>query len=141
MGSHLAPVWFKVTDLQVASGHGSWVTTVDGVDHLDFSSGIAVASTGHAHPKVVEAISKQAARFIHAQVNVYTHDLLEPLATRLAEISPPGIDTFFFANSGAEITEAAVKLAKQATGKPNVIVFGGSFHGRTHMATPIATTG
>jgi 4-aminobutyrate aminotransferase len=140
MGSHLAPVWFKVTDLQVASGHGSWVTTVDGVDYLDFSSGIAVASTGHAHPKVVEAISKQAGRFIHAQVNVYSHDLLEPLASRLAEIAPPGIDTFFYANSGAEITEAAVKLAKQATGKQNVIVFGGSFHGRTHMAMAMTTS-
>ncbi|MEI2697385.1 MAG: aminotransferase class III-fold pyridoxal phosphate-dependent enzyme [Microthrixaceae bacterium] len=138
--SHLAPVWFQVTDLQVASGSGSRVTTVDGVEYLDFTAGIAVTSTGHCHPQVVEAIQQQAARFIHAQVNCYRHDLLEPLAARLAEISPAGIDTFFFANSGAEATEGSVKLAKQATGRPNVIVFQGSFHGRTHLAMAMTTS-
>jgi 4-aminobutyrate aminotransferase len=140
MASHLAPVWFSVTDLEVASGSGSWVTTTDGTRYLDFSSGIAVTSTGHAHPHVVRAIQEQAARFVHAQVNVYRHDLLEPLAARLAELSPGAIDTFFFANSGAEITEAAVKLAKQATGRPNVVVFSGSFHGRTHLAMAMTTS-
>ena len=133
MGSHLAPVWFSVTDLQVVSGKGSWVTTVDGEQYLDFSSGIAVTSTGHSHPHVVKAIADQAAKFIHAQVNVYRHDLLEPLAARLAALAPGDIDTFFYANSGAEITEAAVKLAKQATKRPHIIVFSGSFHGRTHL--------
>lgn len=138
--SHLAPVWFAVTDLQVSSGSGSWVTTTDGRRYLDFSSGIAVTSTGHSHPKVVAAIAAQAGRFVHAQVNCYRHDLLEPLAERLAGIAPPGIDTFFFANSGAEATEAAVKLAKQATGRPNVIVFSGSFHGRTHLTMAMTTS-
>lgn len=140
MGSHLAPVWFSVTDLQVVSGKGSWVTTVDGEQYLDFSSGIAVTSTGHSHPHVVKAISDQAAKFIHAQVNVYRHDLLEPLAARLASLAPGDIDTFFFSNSGAEITEAAIKLAKQATKRPNVIVFSGSFHGRTHLAMAMTTS-
>jgi 4-aminobutyrate aminotransferase-like enzyme len=140
MPSHLAPVWFSVTDLEVVSGSGSWVTTTDGSRYLDFSSGIAVTSTGHAHPHVVRAIQEQATRFVHAQVNVYRHDLLEPLAARLAELAPGGIDTFFFANSGAEITEAAVKLAKQATKRPNVIVFSGSFHGRTHLAMAMTTS-
>lgn len=138
--SHLSKVWFKVTDLQVASGSGCRVTTVDGEEYLDFAAGIAVNSTGHSHPVVVEAIARQAQRFIHAQVNVFTHDLLEPLATRLAGLAPGAIDTFFFANSGAEITEAAVKLAKQATGRPNVIVFSGSFHGRTHLAMAMTTS-
>lgn len=138
--SHLAPVWFQVTDLQVASGEGCWVTTVDGDRYLDFTSGIAVTSTGHAHPKVVAAIAEQAQRFIHAQVNCYRHDLLEPLAARLAGIAPADIDTFFFANSGAEATEGAVKLAKQVTGRPNVIVFQGSFHGRTHLAMAMTTS-
>jgi 4-aminobutyrate aminotransferase len=105
---NLSHVWFKVTDLEVASGEGSWVTTTDGDRYLDFSGGIAVTSTGHSHPHVVAAIAAQAHRFVHAQANVYTHDLLQPLAARLAEISPDGIDTFFYANSGAEITEAAV---------------------------------
>jgi 4-aminobutyrate aminotransferase len=138
--THLSGVWFKVTDLQVASGRGCRVTTVDGEEYLDFAAGIAVNSTGHCHPQVVAAIAEQAARGIHLQANVYTHDLLEPLASRLSELAPGAIDTFFFANSGAEITEAAVKLAKQATGRPNVIVFAGSFHGRTHMTMAMTTS-
>jgi 4-aminobutyrate aminotransferase-like enzyme len=89
---------------------------------------------------VVEAIQAQAAQFIHAQVNVYRHTRLAELAGRLAAIAPPPIDTFFFANSGAEATEAAVKLAKQATGRPNVIVFQGSFHGRTHLTMAMTTS-
>ncbi|MCU1368631.1 MAG: gabT [Ilumatobacteraceae bacterium] len=140
MTSHLSDVWFSVTPLQVASGSGCWVTTTDGEEYLDFAAGIAVNSTGHAHPKVVAAIAAQAERFIHAQVNVYKHDLLEPLATKLSELTPDGIDKFFFANSGAEITEAAVKLAKQATKRPHIIVFSGSFHGRTHMAMAMTTS-
>jgi 4-aminobutyrate aminotransferase-like enzyme len=129
ISDNLSHVWFKVTNLEVASGEGSWVTTTAGDRYLDFSGGIAVTSTGHSHPHVTAAIFKQSKRFVHAQANVYTHDLMQPLAARLAELSPPGIDTFFYANSGAEITEAAVKLAKQATGRPNIIVFQGSFHG------------
>ena len=136
----VSDVWFRVTDLEVASGHGSVVTTTDGTEYLDFSSGIAVTSTGHCHPHVVAAIQEQAARFIHAQVNVYRHSRLGELADRLGTITPDGIDTFFFANSGAEATEAAVKLAKQTTGRQNVIVFQGSFHGRTHLAMAMTTS-
>lgn len=138
--SHLSNVWFKVTDLEVATGRGCRVTTVTGHEYLDFAAGIAVNSTGHCHPKVTAAIAAQAERFIHAQANVFTHDLLETLASKLNDITPASIDTFFFANSGAEITEAAVKLAKQATGRPNTIVFQGSFHGRTHMAMAMTTS-
>src|SRR6476469_1014783 len=110
MGSHLSDVWFQVTDLPVVSGSGCTVTTADGTDYLDFTGGIAVVSTGHCHPKVVAAIQDQAARFIHAQVNCYRNPILEQLGERLAGITPDGIDSFFFANSGAEATEAAVKL-------------------------------
>ena len=138
--SHLSNVWFKVTDLEVASGRGCRVTTVDGHEYLDFAAGIAVNSTGHCHPKVTAAIAAQAERFLHAQVNVFTHDLLEPLAAKLNEITPERIDTFFFANSGAEITEAAIKLAKQVTRRPNVVVFQGSFHGRTHLSMAMTTS-
>jgi 4-aminobutyrate aminotransferase len=116
------------------------VVTTDGVEYLDFTSGIAVTSTGHCHPKVVAAIAEQAQRFIHAQVNCYRHDRLEELAERLDEVTPPGIDSFFFANSGAEATEAAVKLARQATGRPNVVVFSGSFHGRTAQTMAMTTS-
>ena len=140
MADGLADVWYRVTDLEVASGRGCVVTTTDGVDYLDFSSGIAVTSTGHCHPHVVEAIQAQASKFIHAQVNVYRHTRLVELAERLAAITPASVDTFFFANSGAEATESAVKLAKQATGRPHVIVFQGSFHGRTHLAMALTTS-
>ena len=138
--SHLSNVWFNVTPLEVSHGEGCWVTTTDGTRYLDFAAGIAVNSTGHSHPAIARAIAEQAQRFIHAQANVFRHDLLEPLAARLADLTPGSIDTFFFANSGAEITEAAVKLAKQATGRPNIVVFSGSFHGRTHMAMAMTTS-
>ncbi len=140
MGSHLADVWFRASDLQVVSGSGCVITTTDGTEYLDFTAGIAVASTGHCHPDVVAAIQRQAARFIHAQVNCYRHDLLEPLAERLASVTPDPIDTFFITNSGAEATEAAVKLARQLTGRPGIVVFSGSFHGRTAQTMAMTTS-
>jgi 4-aminobutyrate aminotransferase len=140
MESHLSDVWFRLTDLDVVSGSGATVTTADGEQYLDLTSGIGVVNTGHCHPRVVEAIQQQAAQFLHAQVNCYRHDLLEPLAARLAEITPAGIERFFLSNSGAEATEAAVKLAKQATGRPGTIVFQGSFHGRTHLTMAMTTS-
>jgi len=139
-GDHLSDVWFRLTDLQVSHGAGAVVTTTDGTDYLDFTSGIGVVNTGHAHPQVVAAIREQAGRFLHAQVNCYRHDLLAPLARGLAAITPQSIDTFFFANSGAEATEAAIKLAKFATGRTDTIVFRGSFHGRTHQAMAMTTS-
>ncbi|WP_211210918.1 aspartate aminotransferase family protein [Sporichthya polymorpha] len=138
--SHLSDVWFSVTDLEVVSGSGCVVTTGDGTEYLDFSSGIAVTSTGHCHPKVVAAIADQAGRFLHAQANVYRHNLMNPLADRLAEITPDPIEVFFLANSGAEATEGGVKLARQATGRQNVIVFEGSFHGRSMLAMAMTTS-
>jgi 4-aminobutyrate aminotransferase len=140
MAGHLSDVWFRITELEVVSGSGCWVTAKDGTPYLDFTSGIAVTNTGHCHPKVVKAIQDQAARFIHAQVNIYRHDQMEPLARRLAEITPKSIEQFFFTNSGAEAVEGAVKLAKQATGRPHVIVAAGSFHGRTHLAMAMTTS-
>jgi 4-aminobutyrate aminotransferase len=136
----LSEVWFSVTGLPVVRGSGSWVYAKDGRRYLDLSSGIAVTSTGHCHPRVVAAIQRQAGRFIHAQVNVYRHDLLEPLGDRLREITPDGIERFFFTNSGSEAVESAVKLAKHATGRPNVIVFSGGFHGRTHLTMAMSTS-
>lgn len=140
MTGYLAPVWFHVTDLDVVRGEGCWVLTADGTKYLDFTAGIAVVSTGHCHPEVVDAIAQQASQFIHAQVNCYTHNLMQPLADELESITPEGIDTFFYANSGAEATEAAVKLVKQVTKKPNVIVFSGSFHGRSHLTMAMTTS-
>ena len=140
MGSHLSDVWFRTTDLEIVSGSGSTVRTADGTEYLDFTAGIAVASTGHSHPRVVEAISAQAAMIMHAQANCYRSPLPEQLAARLAQITPSSIDSFFFTNSGAEATEAAVKLARHATGRPNVIVVHGGFHGRTYLTMAMTTS-
>ena len=140
MTGHVSDVWAKTTDLRVVHGHGCRVVDVDGVEYLDFTAGIAAASTGHAHPRVVQAISEQAARFVHAQLNVYTHDLLEPLADRLDEITPPQIDTFFFANTSDEAIEVAVKVAKKATGRHSIIVLDGAFHGRTNLTMAMSTS-
>jgi len=138
-GSHTANVWAKTTDLRVVSGHGCHVVDSDGHEYLDFTAGIAAASTGHSHPKVVQAIADQAGRFVHAQQNVYTHDLLEPLADKLNEITPSSIDTFFYANSSDEVLEVAVKVAKHATGRHSIVVFDGAFHGRTHLTMAMST--
>ncbi|MDI2125073.1 aspartate aminotransferase family protein [Yinghuangia seranimata] len=138
--SSLAGVWSRITRLDVVSGSGAWVETSDGQRYLDFTAGIAVCSTGHSHPHVVEAVRRQAGRIMHAQVNCYQHDLLEPLADRLVELTPGSIERFFFSNSGAEAVEAAVKLAKQATGRTGVVVFQGSFHGRTHLTAAMTTS-
>jgi 4-aminobutyrate aminotransferase-like enzyme len=137
--SHTSKVWAKTTDLQVVSGKGCRVVAADGTEYLDFTAGIAAASTGHSHPKVVQAIVDQAGRFIHAQQNVYTHDLLEPLGVKLDEITPASIDTFFYANTSDEVLEVAVKVAKHATGRHNIVVFDGAFHGRTHLTMAMST--
>ncbi len=137
--SHLSGVWHKTTDLKIERGHGCRVVDPNGVEYLDFTAGIAAASTGHAHPRVAQAIADQAHRIVHAQINVYSHDLLEPLATRLAEITPESIDTFYLCSTSDEAIEAAIKLAKHATGRRNVITLDGAFHGRTALTLAMST--
>lgn len=140
MSGHIASVWWRGSDLEVVSGRGCTVTAKDGTEYLDFTSGVGVTATGHCHPKVVAAIQQQAARFIHAQVNVYWHDQIDPLGTLLDELTPAGIDQFFVTNSGSEAIEGALKLARAATGRQNVIAFQGGFHGRTAQAMAVTTS-
>ncbi len=136
----LSPTWYHVTDLVVDHGEGAYVYTTDGDRFLDFTSGIGVTNTGHCHPRVVKAIQDQATKFIHAQINVYYHEPAFRLAAALREVLPAHMDTFFFSTSGAEAVEGAVKLARHATGRPNVIVFQGSFHGRTGQTMAMTTS-
>ena len=130
------PVWARYTDLIVERASGSWIETTDGGRYLDYTCGIGVTNTGHAHPRVVAAIAEQAARGIHLQQNIVYHQPGLDLHRRLPERFPnptPGTEYgLFLSNSGAEAVEAAVKLAKVATGRPIVIAFRGGFHGRTH---------
>lgn len=138
--SGLSPVWFHVTDLVMTRGEGIYVWDTDGTRYTDFTSGIGVTNTGHCHPKVVQAIQQQAAQFLHAQVNIYYHEGLFELSDALKRVVPAPLDTFFYSNSGAEAVEAAVKLARQATHRPNIIVFQGSFHGRTAQTMAMTTS-
>lgn len=128
---HLSPVWWKSSDLVATSGSGMYLSTADGRTLLDFTSGVGVTSTGHSHPDVVAELHEQMSRIMHAQVNLMSHDQLGPATEALNAITPQSIDQFFITNSGAEAVEAAVKLAKHATRRSNLIVFERGFHGRT----------
>jgi len=140
--SHISPIWGRaLPDTLIAErGEGAYLYTTDGRKLLDFTCGIGVTNTGHAHPKVVKAIQEQAARLIHGQANIVYHQPLIELTHELASILPDRLDTYYFSNSGAEILEGAVKLAKQATKRQNIVVFNGSFHGRTHLTMAMTTS-
>jgi len=136
----MTPAWSRIFNFVADRAEGSYIYTDDGRKLLDFTCGIGVTNTGHCHPKVVEAIREQAGSFIHAQANIVIHKPMLQLIEELRKISPPSIDSFYFANSGAEALENAVKIAKVVTGRPNVIVFNGSFHGRTHATMSLTTS-
>jgi 4-aminobutyrate aminotransferase len=137
---HISPVWSRITDIVVERGEGAYIFDVDGERYLDFTSGIGVTNTGHCHPRVVAAAREQVGKIVHAQVNILYHTPLFRLADALREVMPPGLDTFFFSNSGAEAVEGAVKLARHAADRSNVIVFQGSFHGRTNQTMAMTTS-
>ncbi len=136
----LSPVWSHLTNFKPVRGEGIYLYNAEGERMMDFTSGIGVVNTGHCHPQVVKAIQEQSENLLFAQMNCVVSPVTIKLAEKLNEITPPHIDRFFFANSGAEATEGSIKLAKAATGRPNVIVFQGSFHGRTHLAMAMTTS-
>lgn len=137
---HITPAWSRIFNFVADRAEGSYIYTDDGKKLLDFTSGIGVTNTGHCHPKVVEAVREQAGKFLHAQINIVIHKPMLQLIEELRKVVPAPIDSFYFANSGAEALENAVKIAKIATGRQNVIVFNGSFHGRTHAAMALTTS-
>ena len=112
---------------------GAMIEDVDGNKYLDWIGGVGVLNIGHAHPEVVEAVKAQADKYFHGMFNIVTHEGYVALAEKLSAIAPVKGDKkkAFFANSGAEADENAVKLAKAFTGRSNIIVFSGAFHGRT----------
>ena len=137
---HMTPAWSRIFNFVAARAEGSYIYTDDGRKLLDFTCGIGVTNTGHCHPKVVEAIREQAGLFLHAQANIVIHKPMLQLIEELRKIVPSPIDSFFFTNSGAEAVENAVKIARMATAKPNIIVFSGSFHGRTAATMALTTS-
>ena len=138
--SLLSPVWTHLTHLVVERGEGIYLYDSQGSQHIDFTSGIGVINTGHCHPKVVQAVQTQAEKLIFGQINIVISPPTLALAETLNEVTPKVIDSFFFSNSGAEAVEAGVKLARHASGKRNIIVFQGSFHGRTAQAMAMTTS-
>jgi 4-aminobutyrate aminotransferase len=128
----ISPSYTRGYPLAVKSGHGVWIEDVDGNQLLDFTSGIAVNSTGHCHPEVVKAIQDQCAQLIHMSGTDFYYEQMPALAERLSAIAPmPGPHRIYYGNSGAEAVECALKLARYHTGRQQIISFFGGFHGRT----------
>ena len=138
--SRISPVWTRYTPIIAKRAEGSYVYDLDGNAYLDFTCGIGVTNTGHCHPRVVAAVKEQAGLLLHGQVNIVMHIPMLELAKELRTILPAELDGYFFSNSGAEAIEGAVKLARAATGRPNIVVFQGSFHGRTIGTMSLTTS-
>jgi 4-aminobutyrate aminotransferase len=127
-----SPSYTRVYPLIVARGQGATIEDVDGNLFLDFNAGIAVCSTGHCHPRVVEAITRQASQLLHMSGTDFYYPGQFELAEKLTQITPGKFaKRVFFTNSGTEAVEAAFKLARYQTRRQHVIAFLGSFHGRT----------
>ncbi len=137
----VSPSYTRVYPLVVKRAKGVWVEDVDSNLFLDFNSGIAVCNTGHCHPRVVEAIQRQAEQLIHMSGSDFYYEAQSSLAARLAEITPGSKEKkVFFGNSGAEAIEAALKLARYHTRRPLVLAFLGAFHGRTMGALSLTAS-
>ena len=119
----------------IEKGEGAMIQDVDGNKFLDWIGGVGVLNIGFSQPEVVEAVKAQAEKYFHGMYNVVTHEGYVALSEKLTQIAPVKGDKkkVFFANSGAEADENAVKIAKAFTKRPNIIVFSGAFHGRTLM--------
>jgi acetylornithine/N-succinyldiaminopimelate aminotransferase len=128
--SALAPTYARYP-VEFASGHGCVLVDADGHEYLDFLAGISVNNCGHCHPRVVEAVRDQAERLMHVSNLFYTEPNVR-LAARLTDRSLGGV--VFFCNSGAEANEAAIKLARKARPRGDIVVVHGAFHGRTYGA-------
>ena len=138
--SVISPSYPRDYPFAMDHGKGSWVWDVDGNKFLDFMSGIAVNSTGHAHPEVVKAIQDQAEKFIHISSDFY-HETMVALAEKLDEHAPmQDAAVSFLTNSGTEAVETALKLARYHTGRTNFIGFTGAFHGRTMGAVTMTAS-
>jgi len=128
----ISPSYTRSYPLVAKRGRGVIVEDVDGNEFLDFAAGIAVVSTGHCHPHVVEAIQKQAAELIHMSGTDFYYEQMPKLAERLSKLAPmPGPHKVYYGNSGTEAIEAALKLARYHTKRQNIIAFYNAFHGRT----------
>ena len=135
----ISTVWGRAANVDVERGEGAWLIDRAGERWLDYTSGIGVVNTGHAHPKVAAAIAEQATKLIHGQQNIVYHEPGLRLHERLSTILPGGPWGVFLSNSGSEAVEAAVKLARRATKRRVILVFRGGYHGRTAQTMAMTT--
>ena len=137
----VSPSYTRGYPLVIDRASGVAVEDVDGNVFLDCAAGIAVNSTGHAHPAVVQAVVEQATRFLHMSGTDFYYEPQVRLAEEIAAVAPmQGRVKSFFGNSGTEAIEASLKLARYATGRPNFIAFLGGFHGRTMGALALTAS-
>jgi len=137
----VSPSYTRAYPLVAARGQGCVIEDVDGNCFLDFTAGIAVTATGHCHPQVTSAIAEQAGKLIHFSGTDFHYASQIELAERLERLAPGGwAKRVFFANSGAEAVEAAIKMCRFRTGRPRLIGFYGSFHGRTYGAMSLGAS-
>jgi 4-aminobutyrate aminotransferase len=130
--SVLSPSYTRGYPFVMARGEGAIVEDVDGNRFLDFNAGIAVVAAGHSHPRVVDAVRRQAAKFLHMSGTDFYYENMVELAEKLARLVPGNVSRrVYFGNSGTEAIEAALKMARYHTGRDKFIAFLGSFHGRT----------
>jgi 4-aminobutyrate aminotransferase len=138
---YLSPSYTRAYPLAVKRGEGAAIEDLDGNVFLDFTAGIAVCSTGHCHPRVVEAVRRQAGELLHMSGTDFYYAPQRDLAAKLATLAPgPGAKKVFFSNSGAEAVEAAFKLARFHTRRPYIVSFLGGFHGRTMGALSLTAS-
>ncbi len=137
---HLSPILGRYYERSWERGEGHTLFDSAGRGYLDFTCGIATTSLGHHHPAVTAAIKDQADRLLHICNALGYLEPVGQLATMLADVCPDPLDTVFFANSGSETIEGALKLARRVTGRPGIVAFRGAFHGRTYGAASLTSS-
>jgi len=138
---YVSPSISRFYPLVVESAHGSLVKDVDGNQFIDFSSGIAVLATGSTHPKVVQAITEQAKKFVHFSYTDFYYENLVELSEQLVSMAPGKFAKMvYYGNSGAEAIEAAMKLTRNYTRRPIFLAHSGAFHGRTMGALSLTAS-
>ncbi len=130
----------RLNSVAASHGQGALLTDLDGKEYIDLASGIGVMNVGHSHPKVVEAIARQSERLQHACFHVSSYEPYVALCEKLVQLFPHGEKTkAMLVNSGAEAVENAIKIARQATGRPSIVCFTEGFHGRTLLASSLTS--
>jgi 4-aminobutyrate aminotransferase len=137
---NLSPILARYFERSWSRGQGHRLFDTDGKSYLDFACGIATTSLGHGHPAVTAAIHAQVDRLLHVSNGLGYLEPVARLASAIAATLPEPLDTVFFANSGSEAIEGALKLARRVTGRPGLVAFSGGFHGRTFGATSVTSS-